>query len=57
MSLGWNALGRVGDGTIMSATYNFTTLPAVGSTDVLNIAVTADLGECCARTFARLIAS
>ena len=36
---------RVGDGVTFSKTYNFTTLPAVGSTETLKIGVTADLGE------------
>jgi hypothetical protein len=36
---------RVGDGISFSATHNFTTLPAVGSSDVLKIAVTADMGK------------
>jgi hypothetical protein len=35
----------VGDGSDFSSTYSFTTLPAVGSTETLKIAVTADLGE------------
>ncbi len=37
---------RVGDGVLFSKIYDFTTLPAVGSSERVKIVVTADLGKC-----------